>query len=143
MFVARSFATKVGTLPRQSEHHDENNRTANQGNRREAGNPQDYNGAIGHAIEKRNITSANRLRNALKKKVDEVHSLKITVEENRFEAEEDKEGILEWSAQIEERVGEFEKAELANKGFRCAEMETTAKEEEERAEKKGRNSTMK
>ena len=94
-------------------------------------------------IEKRNITSANRLRNALKKKVDEVHSLKITVEENRFEAEEDKEGILEWSAQIEERVGEFEKAELANKGFKCAEMETTAKEEEERAEKKGRNSTMK
>ena len=73
------------------------------------------------AIEK-NITSADRLCNTLKKKVVEVHDLKITVQENRFEAEEDKEGILEWSAQIEERVGEFERAindiELAIKEFR-------------------------
>ena len=73
------------------------------------------------AIEK-NITSADRLCNTLKKKVDEVHDLKITVQENRFEAEEGKEGILEWGAQIEERVGEFGKAinhiELAIKEFR-------------------------
>ena len=58
----------------------------------------------------------------LKKKVDEVHDLKINVQENRFEAEEDKEGVLEWSAQIEERVGEFGKAindiELAIREFR-------------------------
>ena len=52
------------------------------------------------AIEKKNITSADRLRNTLKKKVDEVHNLKINVQENSFEAEEDKEGILECSAQI-------------------------------------------
>ena len=74
------------------------------------------------AIEKKNITSADRLCNTLKKKVDEVHDLKITVQENRFEAEESKEGILEWGAQIEERVGEFGKAindiELAIKEFR-------------------------
>ena len=74
------------------------------------------------AIEKKNIASAERLCNTLKKNVDEVHDLKITVQENRFEAEEDKEGILEWSAQIEEGVGEFEKAindiELAVKEFR-------------------------
>ena len=73
------------------------------------------------AIEK-NITSADRLCNTLKKKVDEVHDLKITVQENRFEAEEGKDGILEWGAQIEERVGEFGKAindiELAIKEFR-------------------------
>ena len=74
------------------------------------------------AIEKKNIASADRLCNTLKKNVDEVHDLKITVQENRFEAEEDKEGILEWSAQIEEGVGEFEKAindiELAVKEFK-------------------------
>ena len=74
------------------------------------------------AIEKKNITSADRLCNTLKKKVDEVHDLKITVQEKRFEAEEGKEGILEWGAQIEERVGEFGKAindiELAIKEFR-------------------------
>ena len=70
------------------------------------------------AIEKKNNTSAI----VLKKKVDEVHDLKINVQENRFEAEEDKEGVLEWSAQIEERVGEFGKAindiELAIREFR-------------------------
>ena len=43
------------------------------------------------AIEKKNNTSAI----VLKKKVDEVHDLKINVQENRFEAEEDKEGVLE------------------------------------------------
>ena len=57
-------------------------------------------GQLVTAIEKKNITSADRLRNTLKKKVDEVHSLKINVQENSFEAEEDKEGILECSAQI-------------------------------------------
>ena len=40
-------------------------------------NPQDYNGAIGHRDWE----------------VDEVHDLKITVQENMFEAEEDKENI--------------------------------------------------
>ena len=51
-----------------------------------------------------------------------ITDLKITVQENGFEAEEDKGGILEWGAQIEERVGEFEKAindiELAIKELR-------------------------
>ena len=57
-------------------------------------------GQLVTAIEKKKITSADRLRNTLKKKVDEVHNLKINVQENSFEAEEDKEGILECSAQI-------------------------------------------
>ena len=57
-------------------------------------------GQLVTAIEKKKITSADRLRNTLKKKVDEVHNLKINVQENNFEAEEDKEGILECSAQI-------------------------------------------
>ena len=38
------------------------------------------------------------------------NDLKINVQERRIGAEEDKEGILEWSAQIEERMDEFEKA---------------------------------
>ena len=57
-------------------------------------------GQLVTTIEKKNITSANRLRDTLKKKVDEVHNLKINVQENSFEAEEDKEVILECSAQI-------------------------------------------
>ena len=57
-------------------------------------------GQLVTTIEKKNITSANRLRDTLKKRVDEVHNLKINVQENSFEAEEDKEGILECSAQI-------------------------------------------
>ena len=77
----------MATLPGQTEYHEGNNRTVNQGNRREAGNPQDYKGAIGHAIDKKNVTSADRLRNTLKRKVNEVHGLKMTVQENRFEAE--------------------------------------------------------
>ena len=46
---------------------------------------------------------------------------------------------MERRAQFEEREGEFEKAELAIKEFRGAEIvevETAAKEEEKRAEKK-------
>ena len=57
-------------------------------------------GQLVTTIEKKNITSADRLRDTLKKKVDEVHNLKINIQENSFEAEEDKEGILECSAQI-------------------------------------------
>ena len=57
-------------------------------------------GQLVTTIEKKNITSADRLRDTLKKEVDEVHNLKINVQENSFEAEEDKEGILECSAQI-------------------------------------------
>ena len=57
-------------------------------------------GQLVTTIEKKNITSADRLRDTLKKKVDEAHNLKINVQENSFVAEEDKEGILECSVQI-------------------------------------------
>ena len=117
-----SFTTKVATLPGQIKHHGQNNRTSNQDNGRESEILKITMEQSIIAIEKKNIASVDRLCNTLKKNVDEVHDLKITVQENRFEAEEDKEGILEWSAQIEEGVGEFEKAindiELAVKEFR-------------------------
>ena len=117
-----SFTTKVATLPGQIKHHGQNNRTSNQVNGRESEILKITMEQSIIAIEKKNIASVDRLCNTLKKNVDEVHDLKITVQENRFEAEEDKEGILEWGAQIEEGVGEFEKAindiELAVKEFR-------------------------
>ena len=113
---------KGATLPGQTKYHGQNNRTSNQVNGRESEILKITMEQSIIAIEKKNIASADRLCNTLKKNVDEVHHLKITVQENRFEAEEDKEGILEWSAQIEEGVGEFEKAindiELAVKEFR-------------------------
>ena len=105
-----SFTTKVATLPGQTKDHGQNKRTSNQVNGRESEILKITMEQSIIAIEKKNIASADRLCNTLKKNVDEVHHLKITVQENRFEAEEDKEGILEWGAQIEERVGEFEKA---------------------------------
>ena len=117
-----SFTTKVATLPGQTKYHGQNNRTSNQVNGRESEILKITMEQSIIAIEKKNIASVDRLCNTLKKNVDEVHDLKITVQENRFEAEEDKEGILEWGAQIEEGVGEFEKAindiELAVKEFR-------------------------
>ena len=117
-----SFTTKVATLPGQTKHHGQNKRTSNQVNGRESEILKITMEQSIIAIEKKNIASVDRLCNTLKKNVDEVHDLKITVQENRFEAEEDKEGILEWGAQIEEGVGEFEKAindiELAVKEFR-------------------------
>ena len=122
LFVMGSFTTKVVTLPGQTKHHGQNNRTSNQVNGRESEILTITIEQSIIAIEKKNIASVDRLCNTLKKNVDEVHDLKITVQENRFEAEEDKEGILEWSAQIEEGVGEFEKAindiELAVREFR-------------------------
>ena len=117
-----SFTTKGVTLPGQIKHHGQNNRTSNQVNGRESDILKITMEQSIIAIEKKNIASVDRLCNTLKKNVDEVHDLKITVQENRFEAEEDKEGILEWGVQIEEGVGEFEKAindiELAVKEFR-------------------------
>ena len=123
MIVCREIIyDKVATLPGQTQHHGQNNRTSNQVNGRESEILKIKMEQSIIAIEKKNIASVDRLCNTLKKNVDEVHDLKITVQENRFEAEEDKADILEWSAQIEEGVGEFEKAindiELAVKEFR-------------------------
>ena len=116
-----SFTTKVATLPGQTKDHGQNKRTSNQVNGRESEILKITMEQSIIAIEKKNIASVDRLCNTLKKNVDEVHVLKITVQENSFEAE-DKADILEWSAQIEEGVGEFEKAindiELAVKEFR-------------------------
>ena len=123
MIVCREIIYDKGaTLPGQTQHHGQNNRTSNQVNRRESEILKIIMEQSIITIEKKNIASVDRLCNTLRKNVGEVHDLRITVQENRFEAEEDKVDILEWGAQIEEGVGEFEKAindiELAVKEFR-------------------------
>ena len=89
------------------------------------------------AIEKKNITSVERLRNTLKKKVEEVHDFKTTVQEMMFEAGKKEEEILKWSVNIEQGVGEFEKTidhlSAAIKEFQSSETQAAEKEEEERA----------
>jgi len=89
------------------------------------------------AIEEKNITSVERLWNTLKKKVEEVHDFKTTVQEMMFEAGSKEEEILKWSANIEEGVGEFEKTidhlSAAIKEFQSSETQAAKKEEEERA----------
>jgi len=84
------------------------------------------------AIEKKNITSVERLRNTLKK-VEEVHDFKTTIQEMMSEAGNKEEEILEWSANIEEGVGEFEKTidylSAAIKEFQSSETQATKKEE--------------
>ena len=85
----------MATLPGQTKHHGQNNRKSNQVNGRESEILKITMEQSIIVIEKKNIASVSRLCNTLKKNVDEVHDLKITVQENRFEAEEDKEGILE------------------------------------------------
>ena len=123
MIVCREIMYDKGaTLPGQTQHHGQNNRTSNQVNRRESEILKIIMEQSIITIEKKNIASVDRLCNTLRKNVGEVHDLRITVQENRFEAEEDKVDILEWGAQIEEGVGEFEKAindiKLAVKEFR-------------------------
>ena len=123
MIVCREIIYDKGaTLPGQTQHHGQNNRTSNQVNRRESEILKIIMEQSIITIEKKNIASVDRLCNTLRKNVGEVHDLRITVQENRFEAEEDKVDILEWGAQIEEGVGEFEKAindiKLAVKEFR-------------------------
>ena len=123
MIVCREIIYDKGaTLPGQTQHHGQNNRTSNQVNRRESEILKIIMEQSIITIEKKNIASVDRLCNTLRKNVGEVHDLRITVQENRFEAEEDKVDILEWGVQIEEGVGEFEKAindiKLAVKEFR-------------------------
>ena len=49
-----------------------------------------------------------RLRNTLAKKVEEVHDIKVSVLELRFEAGEKEDEIQLWSTKLDEDVGVFE-----------------------------------
>ena len=59
------------------------------------------------AIENGNFTAKERLRNTLAKKVEEVHDIKVSVLELRFEAGEKEDEIQLWSTKLDEDVGVF------------------------------------
>ena len=54
-------------------------------------------------MKKEDFASVERLKNTLAKKVDEVHDLKVRVQELRFEEGDDGENNLKWSTDLEEK----------------------------------------
>ncbi|XP_068707690.1 uncharacterized protein [Montipora foliosa] len=95
------------------------------------------NGQTSDAVKKENFASVERLKTTLAKKVDEVHDLKVRVQELRFEEGDDGEEILKWSTDLEEKLSVFEKA-IDNLGskiktFRSAALENEKKREEDEA----------
>ena len=89
-------------------------------------------GQTTNAIEKENLSSLERLTNTLKKKVEEIHDLKVTVQELKFEEGTEATDVLKWSTNLEHRVGEFEKAvvdlEKTMKAFKSTETQATKQE---------------
>ena len=59
------------------------------------------------AAENQNYVSVERLGNTLAKNVEEVHDLKARVQELGFEAGHDEGEILNWSTDIETKLGVF------------------------------------
>ena len=78
-----------------------------------------------------------RLRNILAKKVEEVHNIKVSVLELRFEAGENEDEIQLWSTKLDEDVGIFERTivdlDARVKQSKSALLEAAKKEEEDQA----------
>ena len=78
-----------------------------------------------------------RLRNILAKKVEEVHNIKVSVLELRFEAGENEDEIQLWSTKLDEDVGIFERTivdlDVRVKQSKSALLEAAKKEEEDQA----------
>ena len=89
------------------------------------------------AIENGNFTAMERLRNTLAKKVEEVHDIKVSVLELRFEAGEKEDEIQLWSTKLDEDVGVFETTivdlDARAKQSKSASLEAAKKEEEDHA----------
>ena len=89
------------------------------------------------AIENGNFTAMERLRNTLAKKVEEVHDIKVSVLELRFEAGEKEDEIQLWSTKLDEDVGVFETTivdlDARVKQSKSASLEAAKKEEEDHA----------
>ena len=95
------------------------------------------NGQTSDSVQKENFAPVERLKNTLAKKVDEVHDLKVRIQELRFEEGDDGEEILKWTTDLEEKLSVFEKA-IDNLGskiktFRSATLENEKKREEDEA----------
>ena len=84
------------------------------------------------AIEGETVLSMERIQNALKKKVEEVHDLKTEIQELMFEAEKEEDEIVEHGKEIEERVSVFEKTidQLDVTIKECKQVKTHAEEKE-------------
>ena len=89
------------------------------------------------AIENLNSTAMERLRNTLAKKVEEVHDIKISVIELRFEAAEKEDEIQLWSTKLDKDVGVFKTTivdlDARVKQSKSASLEAAKKEEEDHA----------
>lgn len=94
------------------------------------------------AIENGNFTAIERLRNTLAKKVEEVHDIKVSVLELRFEAGEKEDEIQLWSTKLDEDMGVFETTivdlDARVKQSKSASLEAAKKEEDHAAEIRGR-----
>ena len=84
------------------------------------------------AIEDKAVLSMERIQNALKKKVEEVHDLQTEIQEPMFEAENEEHETIQQGKEIEERVSVIEKTidqlDVAIK--ECKHVETQAEEKE-------------
>ena len=84
------------------------------------------------AIGDKVVLSMERIQNALKKKVEEVHDLKTEIQELMFEAEKEEDEIVQQGKEIEERVSMIEKTidQLGTVIKECKQVETQAEEKE-------------
>ena len=58
------------------------------------------NEATTNVVEKRSFTTVEKQRKTLESEIEEVHALKVEIQELKLENGEDLEGILEWSPTI-------------------------------------------
>ena len=87
----------------------------------------------GQAIGDKVVLSMERIQNALKKKVEEVHDLKTEIQELMFEAEKEEDEIVQQGKEIEERVSMIEKTidQLGAVIKECKQVETQTEEKKE------------
>jgi hypothetical protein len=65
-------------------------------------------------LDKGNVNCIERQRKALESKVEEIHDLKLKIQESKFQLGEKAEQILDWSVEIEKRTAVFETAILSS-----------------------------
>ena len=85
-------------------------------------------------IEKTQLSSLERQRKIVEKKVDEVHNLKVEIQEAKLQRGEKKtDGIKEWIGEIDAALSKFEHS-LAEMKRIAKEVKRKQLEEEKRAE---------
>ena len=59
-------------------------------------------------IEKGNLSGMERQKKTLESKVEEIHGLKVKIQELKFEQGEQAEDVRKWSNEVEQRVTAFD-----------------------------------